>query len=266
MSELEAIEVVESQEAEETNEQVESQEDSTADLATAETEEVKNETGDNEEKLRKQQEIIAQYRSKERVSSRRFKELEEENASLKSKLEPSFDGVVPQMPEPFDDDFDSKVRAREEALQRKARADAIAMQQREAEAEAQRKREREEFEQQQKLQADFKKNASDLGVDQQSLADAAQAVINYGVTPDIENAILSDANGPLMLQYLAANPLELSDLIEANPLRAGMLLADVKSKSLSLKPKPSSAPPPPQALSGRGAPQRERGPKGATFE
>lgn len=262
MSELEATEVIDDQVVVETEEQVDLQEESIADSAPAETE-AKAEVKDESEELRK---TIAEKAYKEREARRRADDLERRLKELESKQNPEFDGVVPSMPDPFDDDFDSKVRAREEALQRKARADAIAMQQREAEAEAQRKREREEFEQQQKLQADFKKNASDLGVDQQSLADAAQAVINYGVTPDIENAILSDANGPLMLQYLAANPLELSDLIEANPLRAGMLLADVKSKSLSLKPKPSSAPPPPQALSGRGAPQRERGPKGATFE
>lgn len=262
MSELEATEVIDDQVVVETEEQVDLQEESIADSAPAETE-AKAEVKDESEELRK---TIAEKAYKEREARRRADDLERRLKELESKQNPEFDGVVPSMPDPFDDDFDSKVRAREEALQRKARADAIAMQQREAEAEAQRKREREEFEQQQKLQADFKKNASDLGVDQQSLADAAQAVINYGVTPDIENAILSDANGPLMLQYLAANPLELSDLIEANPLRAGMLLADVKSKSLSLKPKLSSAPPPPQALDGRGAPQKERGPKGATFE
>ena len=262
MSELEATEVIDDQVVVETEEQVDLQEESTADSAPAKTE-AKAEVKDESEELRKE---IARRKFQEREYKRKEKELNERLKDLESKQSPDFDGVVPSMPDPFDDDFESKVRAREEALQRKAHGDAIAMQQREAEAEAQRKREREEFEQQQKLQADFKKNASDLGVDQQSLADAAQAVINYGVTPDIENAILSDANGPLMLQYLAANPLELSDLIEANPLKAGMLLAEVKSKSLSLKPKPSSAPPPPQALDGRGAPQRERGPKGATFE
>ena len=262
MSELEATEVIDDQVVVETEEQVDLQEESIADSAPAETE-AKAEVKDESEELRK---TIAEKAYKEREARRRADDLEKRLKELEAKQNPEFDGAVPPMPSPFDDDFDSKVKAREEALQLKAHADAIAMQQREAEAEAQRKREREEFEQQQKLQADFKKNASDLGVDQQSLADAAQAVINYGVTPDIENAILSDANGPLMLQYLAANPLELSDLIEANPLRAGMLLAEVKSKSLSLKPKPSSAPPPPQALDGRGAPQRERGPKGATFE
>ena len=262
MSELEATEVIDDQAVVETEEQVDLQEESTADSAPAETE-AKAEVKDESEELRKE---IARRKFQEREYKRKEKELNERLKDLESKQSPEFDGVVPQMPDPFDDDFDSKVKAREEALQRKAHADAIAMQQREAEAEAQRKHEREEFEQQQKLQADFKKNASDLGVDQQSLADAAQAVINYGVTPDIENAILADADGPLILQYLAANPLELSDLIEANPLKAGMLLADVKSKSLSLKPKPSSAPPPPQALDGRGAPQKQRGPKGATFE
>ena len=237
--------------------QPEQVEESTAE--STEVEKTKNESED----LRK---VIAEKAFKEREARRRADDLEKKVRELEAKQNPEFDGVIPPKPDPFDEDFDQKMTAREDALQRKARADFMAIQQKEAEAEAQRKREREEFEKAQALQAEFRRNAGELGVDQDVLVKSAQTVIDYGVTPDIENAILSDKDGPLMLQYLAANPLELADLIEANPLRAGMLLADVKSKSLKLKPKPSSAPPPAEIIEGRGAPKKERGPKGATFE
>lgn len=256
MSESEANEAIESQEVEAV--EVEEQAESTP--APVEPE---GETVDEAAELRK---TIAEKAFKEREARRRADELEKRLSELESKQSPSFDGVIPPMPDSFDDDFVEKMKAREDAIARKAQADFAAIQQKEAEAEAQRKREREQFEKAQKTQAEFRENASTLGVDQETLARAAQTVIDYGVTPDVEEAILADKNGPLMLQYLAANPLELADLIDANPLKAGMLLAEVKTKSLSLKAKPSSAPPPPDSLEGRGAPVRERGPKGATFE
>lgn len=258
MSELEAAIELDN----DIQQEAEQVEESAADLASAEAE-AQAEAKDETQELKR---AVADKAFKEREARRRADDLEKRLKELEAKTTPEFDGAVPPMPDPFDDDFEQKVRAREEALQKKARADAFSTQKREVEAEAQRKREREEFEQTQKLQADFRKNAASLGVDNDTLAQSAQTVIGYGVTPDIENAILSDKDGPLMLQYLAANPMDLADLMEANPLRAGMLLADVKNKSLSLKPKPSSAPPPPASIEGRGASKRERGPSGATFE
>lgn len=231
-----------------------------------ETAETKDEPEDLRKVIAEKEKVIAEKAFKEREARRRADSLDKRLKELEAKQNPEFDGVIPPKPDPFDDDYDKKIQAREDALQRKARADLMSIQQKEAEAEAQRKREREEYEKQQKQQADFRRNAAELGVDQEVLSKSAQTVISYGVTPDIEDALMSDKDGPLMLNYLAANPLELADLIEASPLRAGMLLADVKSKSLKLKPKPSSAPPPAQTVEGRGAPKRERGPKGATFE
>ena len=69
-----------------------------------------------------------------------------------------------------------------------------------------------------------------------------------------------------MVQHLAANPLELHELVTASPIAAGRMLADVKAKAAALKPKTSDAPDPASALGGRGAPQKGRGPQGATFE
>jgi hypothetical protein len=261
MSELETAQLVEG-EFETSQPEAGQAEESAAESAPAQTEaqaEVKDET----QELRK---TIAEKAFKEREARRRADDLEKRLKELEAQNKPEFDGAVPSMPDPFDDDFEQKIRAREEALQKKAKAEAFSIQQKEIDAEAQRKREREEFEQTQKLQSDFRKNAATLGVDNDSLTQSAQTVINYGVTPEIENAILSDKEGPLMLQYLAANPMDLADLIEAAPLRAGMLLAEVKNKSLSLKRKPSSAPPPPASIEGRGVTKRDRGPKGATFE
>ena len=265
MSELAAAEVINDTEVIETDGQVE---DSTADSAPAaveETEEVSELDKLRAEKAEAQK-AVAEKAFKEREARRRADDLESRLKELEAKNNTNFDGVIPEKPDQWDEDFDQKMVAREEALKRQARAEYAAAQQREAEAEAQRKRERDEYEQSQKVQAEFKKNASELGVDQDVLARAAQSVIDYGVTPEIEDVILKDKHGALMLQHLAANPLDLSDLIEADQLSAGMLLAEVKQKSLSLKPKPSNAPPPPDSLDGRGVPSKDRGPSGATFE
>ena len=69
-----------------------------------------------------------------------------------------------------------------------------------------------------------------------------------------------------MVQHLAANPLELHDIISASPVMAGAMLSEVRSKAQALKPKATSAPDPSPDIRGRGVPDVERGPKGATFE
>lgn len=259
MSELEATEVVESPEVE----AVEAEEQADLSVVESAPTEVEQSTENEAEVLRKQ---IAEKAFKERQSRRRAEELEERLKKLEADKTPKFDGVIPPMPDAFDDDFEQKIKAREDAVARKAQADYDAMRNRELEAETQRKRERDELENQQKLQAEFRQNATSLGVDQEVLANAARTVIEYGITPDIENAIMADKEGALMLQHLASNPLVLSDLVDANPLKAGMMLAEIKSKSLSLKPKPSSAPDPATIIKGRGAALSNRDNDGTTYE
>jgi hypothetical protein len=219
---------------------------------------------DETEILRKK---VAEESYKRREQRRRAEEAESRLKELEEKATPKFDGSIPEAPDPFDDDFESKMRAREDAIARKAQADAFATQQREQQAEQQRKREREEFQKAEEIKHNFWKNADSLGVSEESLRTSAGAIVKQGVTPEVEDFIMQDKEGPLMVQYLAANPLELEVILEeTNPMKVGAMLSELKNKSSSLKPKTSNAPNPPDIVDGETPSCNQRGPKGATFE
>jgi len=126
---------------------------------------------------------------------------------------------------------------------------------------AQRQAERE-----QALQDTFLENSKKLGVKHDALMEAQNAVVSYGVTPELAQVLLKDSMGALMVQHLAANPLDLHDIVSATPMEAGLLLAEVKTKVALLKPKSSSAPSPATILKGGAVPAKQRGLPGATYE
>lgn len=233
-----------------------------------ETPEVENKDAEVEQKESNQKAInraINKQHRKFQEEKRRADELEQRLKKFESER-PDVQTEIPPMPDEFDEDFKGKLARREEALLNKARNDALKMQQEERRAMEQRDNERREFERLQAMQSQFNESAKRLGVEQKALDEAQDILVDYGVSGDLANILLKDSDGPLVVQYLAANPLDLHDIVNANPYEAGVLLASAKSKASSLKPKTSSAPDPATVLEGRGVPKKERGPKGATFE
>jgi hypothetical protein len=210
--------------------------------------------------------IDKQHR-KFREEQRRADDLAKRLEELETKNQPVINDVeVPRIPDSWDEDYEAKIRARDTAILQKAQADALKTQQQEAKAKQQQQLQQQKYERAQALQSQFSENGKRLGVDQKVLDDAQNAVVEYGVTPDLANVLLEDPSGPLLVQYLAANPIDLHEIVSADPVRAGLMLAKVQAKAEALKPKTSSAPDPATTLSGKATPKKERGPKGATFE
>jgi hypothetical protein len=218
----------------------------------------------------KAQQAINKQHFKFREEERKRKAIEEEVNRLKEQLASkgkSAEVTVPAMPDSWDENYDQLVRERDEAIQQKARTDAIKQQDADNAAIAERQRQNEAAENVRKLNDSFIDKAGKLGIDKEDLGRAQTTVIEYGVTPEIAGALLSDSNGPLMVQYLSANPLELNELVNAqSPVLAGMMLSEIRAKSEALKPQTTSTPAPADTLSGKGAPSNERGPKGAIYE
>ena len=177
--------------------------------------------------------------------------------------------VIPEMPDPFDDDFDEKVKARDEAILRKAAFDSQnnyylqqqqAQQQQEAQAKA---------EQLQKSMISYSSKAQELGIKQEELQAAGNTVAQYGLSDDLVMYILADTDGPLITKHLAANPQEGFELASMSPYKVGQFLDGIKQKAGALKPKTTNAPKPATNLTGNGAdPElgRYKNLKGAKFE
>ena len=203
-----------------------------------------------------------------REEQRRANDLEERLNSLESQNKPVTvqDIAIPPMPETWDENYDQKMRERDAAIGQNATNEAVKSQQAQANAEREQEQQREEVKKVQKLNTDFVDNANKLGVNKDTLATAQQVVVDYGVSQEIAHAIITDPNGPLIIQHLAANPLDLYDLSNGNSFQSGQKWTEIQTKSAALKPKTSSTPKPSTSVNGGGAGVKERGPKGATFE
>lgn len=159
-------------------------------------------------------------------------------------------GDIPPMPDSFDDDFDAKVQARDEALVANANYQAqnnAYMQQ-------------EQFNQQQAAQAQqvkiqesmasYSSKALELGIKQEELQAAGNAVASYGLSNELVMHILADSDGPLITKHLAANPEDGYELASMSPYSVGKFLDGIKTKASALKPKTSNAPAPADNLQG----------------
>lgn len=245
--------------------------DTEADLAPA------SESEGTEDDLRLPQEVqkkvekrIGKVTFQWREAERKAERLEAELRQIKSQQEAKPVPVVPDIPDPFDPDYEQKVAARDEAVRARAQHDA----------EQARIAQQEHAAQQQRIEADrqrfneaaqnYSKRAVSLGITPQELQFAGQGVVAYiGHMPDVLAEIVDDEKGPLIATYLAENIGELEKIASMTPIKAARYIdANIKPKLTARTSKISKTPEPVQKLSGN-APQGNayfKHSKGATFE
>lgn len=223
-----------------------------------------------------QQEILDREIGKKtfklREEQRKREELERKIAAYESQnVRQEQAPVVPDVPDQWDDNYEQKLRQREEALTKRgewnARQAYAAQQAHQAEQQkAQLK--------QQQLASDveeYSKRAIQSGLSKEELAQAGQAVGAYIYNEDLAQAIIKDERGALITRYLAdhINELEhVGQLSLVNPLAAAMYIAEnIKPKLSAMKPKTTQAPEPVEIIRGAGAHKKDRYHlEGATFE
>jgi len=223
----------------------------------------------NQEKVNQ---AINKQHAKFREEERKRKEAEAENQKLLEQLK-SIEAnkpkpVVPPIPDPYDDDYEAKVKERDDALLAKAKHDAIEASKAEAEKERQQKALEAQQAETQKHINSYEKRSVEIGLDSNEVNKAGQVLVDYGINSDLAMFILQDKDGPLITQHLAANPAELSELLEMSPMMAAVTINSVvRPKAEALKPKPSKAPDPVKGLSGLGPGETVPASiKGAKFE
>lgn len=178
-------------------------------------------------------------------------------------------GEIPPMPDAFDDDFDVKIKARDEAIMAQASFNA---QNQSYQQQQQFQQQQEAQAKQQKIQesmASYSQKANEFGIKQDELQAAGNTVANYGLSDDLVMHILGDSDGPLITKHLAANPQDGYQLASMSPFAVGQFLDGIKTKASALKPKTSSAPSPATNLQGNGVDPEAGKYKyldGATFE
>jgi hypothetical protein len=245
----------------------------TDDVIIESTEEAQTETtsetvSDSEEKHEEkstftpEQKATAEYAFKAREAKRENEELKRQLAEANQPKSVDRPAVpeLQEFPEP------EEIAARDKATQQAAVWDYQQEQQKEADYNAQVTAQNQQAEAANKLRSDFVTNSTQAGIKLEDLQIAGNVVDAHGLSPAIAQAIMADKEGGLALLHLATNPADIQVLNGANALTLGTIYADIKAKAAALKPKQSEAPPPAEILSGNGAPPKDGGPDGATYE
>lgn len=209
----------------------------------------------------------AKYREEERKRIALEKELEEARKELESAKASKGIIEVPPIPDAWDEDFDEKIAARDKALLRKAEQDALFKAEEAKQSAARKSAEQAEQERMAKLVGDYDKRIVKLGLDAGEVRRAVDTVVSYGISNDLGEFLLGDADGPLITKYLADNPLELDELRGMSPITAALRInSTIRAAASVLKPQASEAPDPIEPLAGRGAGEKVSPLiKGATF-
>lgn len=189
-----------------------------------------------------------------READRLRKELEDAKKSSEPQLEIK---DVPAIPDVWDEDYESKIKARDAIIANNVKAEAI----QEAETRAQKadlaKQEQEAYERQVKLQGDFNDRAQKSGINEQSLLEAQKLLVSNGLNGEKAYAVLTDDNGPQVAMYLAENPHELQTILSMDTITAVRHIDRQISAKLAPSQSTSTAPPPPETLNGKGATTRD---------
>lgn len=201
-------------------------------------------------------------REAERKADGLQRQLDEMSKKLPEEARPD----VPELPDQYADDFQSKLKARDQALMDAAAFDARASD-----------RQLQQLDQEQKQQAEqqkalnektkvYSENAAKKGVKLQELQVAGQAVYDYGLRDDVTVAILDDVDGALVTLFLSKNPQAIDSLNNANVLTIGEVYSDIRSKAAGLAVKKSTTPDPIETLKGAGVTNKDPELEGMTFE
>tara|TARA_R110002096_G_scaffold136233_2_gene288666 strand:- start:156 stop:968 length:813 start_codon:yes stop_codon:yes gene_type:complete len=230
-----------------------------ADLAT-DSDEVHEDTPHVDEEAVKQEAIQKTINKKHfeaKEAERKLKDAEKQILEFQTKEREQYAakvGTIPDMPDPFDDDYDVKMKQRDEAIIAQANFNQVNQN---FQQQQQHQQQQVQAEKQQQLQTQmqaYNTRTKELGISQEELQAAGNTVAQYGISDDLTMAILADSDGPLLTKYLAANPTELSDLSGMNPLQAAMHIErNVRAKATALKPRTTNAPKPSDNLRGKGA-------------
>ena len=203
----------------------------------------------NQEEVNKQH---RKFRDAERVATAAQAKADALQKELDEVKSQSVDLTVPTV-DPFSETFEADLKTRDEAIQRVTTHNATVSN---LETEQQKTHEAKIAQDEAALKekvASFDSNMLTLGLKPIDVKQAADTVINYGISDTFQDVLLEHPEGPLLVQYLANNPIELEAVNGMSVLQmVDHLKSDIGPKASLLKPKTSQAPDPPITLDGGG--------------
>ena len=204
-----------------------------------------------------------QIKERERELEAARKRIEE----LEANFQPEVKGPVevPPLPDNWEDDYEVKISQREEAIRQNAHFQAMQSINQKEEAKRQQQLEAERAKYVESISDNFSRNVKKIGLNEEKVEKAAYKLAQYGADAETADFLLSDAEGPLLVAYFAADLESFDEFMSLTPMQRGLRVSEYKQKAGVLRPKQTNAPDPAPSLGGK-TPSRERGPDGATYE
>lgn len=209
-----------------------------------------------------------QFKSEERRRIKTGERADTLDAQIAEARKSNADLVIPEVPDQYAEDYQEKIAERDAAIKQKAGHDAEETRLAEEKTRNDDAKAKAVEETNTAQIAVFDANMVALGLDGKAVNTAANKLIEYGISDGLTDFILEDPEGPLMVQYLEANPTVLEELNGMSSLSLfNHINSTVRAKAALLKPKTSDAPDPPIVPTGGGAPEvKEDWEKGAKYE
>lgn len=233
----EAAEELDFQEGEEINLKAEPVEQPEPEKAEEKTEEVKEEPKAEEEKPKveftpEQQEVfneaIARKVAAQREAERKAEEVERKAREYEEKLakyETPERPEVPPLPDPYDDDYDAKIRERDEAIAARVKYDNEAAFREQQRQQAEWQQQQEENQKREEIVKGFYGRGEKLGKDQAELDTAIMTLVNQGLAGAKGKYIMEHSVGPDLATYLAKNALEGDKIAQMSDMQAAEYIA-----------------------------------------
>ena len=210
---------------------------------------------------------LKKERQKARELELELSKREEELAKLRTSERP----IVPEMPDPYDPEFNEKVKARDEALIAQVEYDREVRKQQQAKQNNQQTLQQTRMREVQQMQEVYVERSTNLGI-KDTEREAMETVVTDALGPEhatVASYMLRHEQGPLIVKHLSQNPVDLAQLSDKDGVDAlSFIIKEIEPKlSKSIKSKKSKAPKPAKTFSGRKSVKKEN-PflKGATFE
>ena len=185
------------------------------------------------------------------------RQLNEANAKLPQAKAPQ----IPDMPDPQDfygDEVGLKAAqdARDKVISERATFDAGIQQNEKLQADQTFKQQQEKIQKQQEVISGYAKTAETFGINGEQMAKDANTVSISGLSQDIQDHLAGDAQGPLIVNFLATHMLELDTLRSMHPMDAAIHIAtQIKPKLAGIK-KTTKTPHPLDMDDGQGMPEK----------
>lgn len=201
---------------------------------------------------------------------RKREQMEESFKRLKAELEKQKsaqqDIEVPPMPDLYDDDFEQKLKIREEALSKAAAAQARKQFLEEQHQKELHRKAQEENAKISRQVDEMYKNAKDHGISKEELEGYDQTVSGFIANQNLARFILAQKDSALIVKYLAHSPQEMEQIRGMDDLNASVLIATrIAQEASKLKPGVTRTPAPVDIPEKSSSPQSEFL-KGVIFE